>query len=207
MINIDAQNHVKGKSIYLDDIQELQGTLYALPFDSTVAHAKIISTDYEAALKSKGIITILTAKDIPGENQIGGIIPDENLFAEGEVHFCGHPIALIVGKSEFDCRQAAKLIKVVFEELPVIVDPREAQKQNKLIMPPRSFKLGDTDNAWAQCDYVFEGRSDVNGQEHLYIETQGAYSRPKEDGSIVVSSSTQSPTAVQRTIARVLGIP
>ena len=207
MINIDAHNHVKGKSIYLDDIQELKGTLYALPFDSTVAHAKIISIDYKAALNSQGIVTILTAKDIPGENQIGGILPDETLFAEDEVHFRGQVIALIVGTSEHHCRMAAKLIKVEYEELPVIVDPREAQAKGKLIMPPRQFKLGDTKAAWAQCDYVFEGRSDVNGQEHLYIETQGAYSRPKEDGSIVVSSSTQSPTAVQRTISRVLGIP
>ena len=207
MINIDAHNHVKGKSIYLDDIQEVKGTLYALPFDSTVAHAKIISVDYKAALNSQGIVTILTAKDIPGENQIGGILPDEPLFAEDEVHFRGQVIALIVGTSEHHCRMAAKLIKVEYEELPVIVDPREAQAKGKLIMPPRQFKLGDTEAAWAQCDYVFEGRSDVNGQEHLYIETQGAYSRPKEDGSIVVSSSTQSPTAVQRTISRVLGIP
>jgi xanthine dehydrogenase large subunit len=207
MINIDAQNHVRGKSIYLDDIQETQGTLYAQPFDATVAHAKINSLDLSAALKAKGIVTILTAKDIPGENQIGGIFPDEPLFAEGEVHFRGQVIALIVGKSEHHCRQAMKLIKVIYEELPVIVDPREAQKQNKLIMPPRQFKLGDTNQGFEQCDYIFEGRSDVNGQEHLYIETQGAYARPKEDGSIVVSSSTQSPTAVQRTISRVLGIP
>jgi len=207
MINIDAQNHVKGKSIYLDDIQELNGTLYALPFDATVAHAKIISLDFEAALQSEGITTILTAKDIPGENQIGGILPDEPLFAEDEVHFRGQVIALIVGTSEHHCIQARKLIKVAFEELPVITDPREAQRQNKLIMPPRSFQLGNSADAWAKCDYVFEGRSDVNGQEHLYIETQGAYSRPKEDGSIVVSSSTQSPTAVQRTVSRVLGIP
>jgi xanthine dehydrogenase large subunit len=207
MINIDAQNHVKGKSIYLDDIQELQGTLYALPFDSTVAHAKITSLDVSFALKSKGIVTILTAKDIPGENQIGGIIPDEPLFADGEVHFRGQVIALIVGTSEHYCIHARKLIQVAFEELPVITDPREAQKQNKLIVPPRSFHLGNVSEAWSKCDFVFEGRSDVNGQEHLYIETQGAYSRPKEDGSIVVSSSTQSPTAVQRTISRVLGIP
>jgi xanthine dehydrogenase large subunit len=207
MINIDAQNHVKGKSIYLDDIQELQGTLFALPFDATVAHAKIISTDFTAASKAPGVVAILTAADIPGENQIGGIIPDEPLFADGEVHFRGQVIALIVGTSEHHCIQAAKLMKVVFEELPVITDPREAQRQNKLIVPPRSFKLGNTAEAFAKCDYIFEGRSDVNGQEHLYIETQGAYSRPKEDGSIVVSSSTQSPTAVQRTISRVLGIP
>jgi xanthine dehydrogenase large subunit len=207
MINIDAHNHVKGKSIYLDDIQELQGTLYALPFDSTVAHAKIKSLDLEAALNSHGIVSILTAKDIPGQNQIGGIFPDEPLLADGEVHFRGQVIAIIVGKSEHDCRQASKLIKVGYEELPVIVDPRIAQAQNQLIMPPRQFKLGDTTSAWAECDYIFEGRSDVNGQEHLYIETQGAYARPKEDGSIIISSSTQGPTAVQRMVAQVLGIP
>lgn len=207
MINIDAHNHVKGKSIYLDDIQEIKGTLYALPFDSTVAHAKIKNIDLEHALNRSGIVTILTAKDIPGENQIGGILPDEPLFAEDEVHFRGQVIALIIGTSEHHCRQAAKLIKVDYEELPIITDAREAQKQNKLIMPPRSFNLGNTAQTWSQCDFIFEGRTDVNGQEHLYIETQGAYARPKEDGSIIISSSTQGPTAVQRMVARVLGIP
>jgi xanthine dehydrogenase large subunit len=207
MINIDAHNHVKGKSIYLDDIQEMKGTLYALPFDATVAHAKIKSIDLHKALQRTGIVTILTAKDIPGENQIGGIIPDEPLFADGEVHFRGQVIALIIGTSEHHCRQAAKLIHVEFEELPVITDAREAQRQNKLIIPPRTFTLGNTTEAWSQCEHIFEGRTDVNGQEHLYIETQGAYARPKEDGSIVVSSSTQGPTAVQKMVARVLGIP
>ena len=207
MINIDAHNHVQGKSIYLDDIPELQGTLYALPFDATVAHAKIKSIDWTAALNRNGIVTILGAKDIPGENQIGGILPDEPLFAEGEVHFRGQVIALIIGTSEHHCRQAAKLIQVVYEELPIITDVRIAQAQNKLIMPPRSFTLGSTSETWSQCEHVFEGRTDVNGQEHLYIETQGAYARPKEDGSIIVSSSTQGPTAVQRMVARVLGIP
>jgi xanthine dehydrogenase large subunit len=207
MINIDAHNHVKGKSIYLDDIQEIKGTLYALPFDATVAHAKIKSIDFHKALQRNGIVTILTAKDIPGENQIGGIIPDEPLFADGEVHFRGQVIALIIGTSEHHCRQAAKLIHVEFEELPVITDAREAQRQNKLIIPPRTFTLGNTADAWSQCEHIFEGRTDVNGQEHLYIETQGAYARPKEDGSIIISSSTQGPTAVQKMVARVLGIP
>ena len=207
MINIDAHNHVKGKSIYLDDIQEIKGTLYALPFDATVAHAKIKSIDFHKALQRNGIVTILTAKDIPGENQIGGIIPDEPLFADGEVHFRGQVIALIIGTSEHHCRQAAKLIHVEYEELPIITDAREAQRQNKLIIPPRTFTLGNTADAWSQCEHIFEGRTDVNGQEHLYIETQGAYARPKEDGSIIVSSSTQGPTAVQKMVARVLGIP
>jgi xanthine dehydrogenase large subunit len=207
MINIDAHNHVKGKSVYLDDIREAHGTLYALPFDAAVAHAKITKLDLQAAMNSHGIVAILTANDIPGQNQIGGIIPDEPLFAEDEVHFRGQVIALIVGTSEHHCRMASKLITVEFEELPVIVDPREAQAKGKLIMPPRQFKLGDTEAAWAKCAHIFEGRSDVNGQEHLYIETQGAYARPKEDGSIIISSSTQGPTAVQRMVAQVLAIP
>ena len=207
MINIDAHNHVKGKSIYLDDIQELQGTLYALPFDATVAHAKIKNINFEFALKSKGIVDIITAKDIPGENQIGGIFPDEPLLADGEVHFRGQVIAIIIGTSEHHCRMAAKLITVVYDELPIITDAREAQRQNKLIMPPRCFTLGNTSETWSQCEHIFEGNTDVNGQEHLYIETQGAYARPKEDGSIIISSSTQGPTAVQKMVARVLGIP
>jgi xanthine dehydrogenase large subunit len=91
--------------------------------------------------------------------------------------------------------------------LPVITDPREAKEKNELIVPPRTFKLGDTEKAWKECKYIFEGRADSNGQEHLYIETQGAYSIPQENNSIRVYSSTQGPTAVQRCCARVLGFP
>ena len=88
-----------------------------------------------------GIKSILTAKDIPGENQIGGIIPDEPLLAENEIHFWGMPIALIIGTTEYICRKARKLIHIEYEELPVIVDPREARKNEKLIMPEISAKI------------------------------------------------------------------
>ncbi|MGH2553874.1 MAG: molybdopterin cofactor-binding domain-containing protein, partial [Chitinophagaceae bacterium] len=86
-------------------------------------------------------------------------------------------------------------------------DPREAKKKGELIIPPRTFKLGDTDSAWKDCKYIFEGSAETNGQEHLYIETQGAYAVPQENGAIRIYSSTQGPTAVQRTAARVLSLP
>jgi len=207
MINIDAHNHVSGKSIYLDDIPEIHGTLYALPFYAEVAHARITEIQMSEAMSMEGIETILTKTDIPGINQIGGIVPDEPLFADGEIHFWGQPIGLIVGQSEYLCRIARKKIKIEFEELPVITDPRVAAEKGKLIVPPRTFQMGNTDKAWKECDFVFEGRADVNGQEHLYIESQGAYAWPKEDGCIYIASSTQGPTAVQRTTAAVLGIP
>lgn len=207
MKNIDSAGHVTGRSIYLDDIPVQQGTLYALPYDAPSAHAHIKKLDVSKAAAYPGVVRILTYKDVTGENQIGGIIPDEPLFAEHEIHFWGMPVALIIATSEDAAVQARKLITVELEELPVITDPREARAKGELIIPPRRFKIGDVSEAWAGCTHVFEGRADNNGQEHLYIETQGAYAYPTEHDSIRIASSTQGPTAVQRTIARVLGIP
>ena len=207
MKNIDSIGHVRGESIYVDDIPERRGTLHALAFCSDCAHGKINSLDISEAQNAEGIHRIITYKDIPGENQIGGIYPDEPLLAEQEIHFWGMPIAIIIAESELLARKARQLIKLEVQKLPVIVDPREAREKNQLIQAPRTFSLGDTKAAFASCAHVFEGRVDTNGQEHLYIETQGAYAYPMENGSIRISSSTQGPTAVQKTAARVLGVP
>src|SRR6187431_3298722 len=80
--NVDGHGHVTGRSIYLDDIPVQQGTLYALPYDAPSAHAHIKKLDLSKAAAVPGVVRILTYKDIPGENQIGGIIPDEPLFVE-----------------------------------------------------------------------------------------------------------------------------
>ncbi len=207
MKNIDSYTHLRGESVYLDDIPEIRGTLYGACFDSPVAHGKITKLDIEEAEKSEGVIRIFTAKDIPGRNQIGGIIEDEPLFANDHVHFCGMPVAFVVAESEESARLALKKISIEIDPLTVITDPREAIKRNELIVPPRTFLLGDTTNAFSKCDYIFEGIADTNGQEHLYIETQGAYVVPQENGALKIFSSTQGPTAVQRACAKVLGIP
>jgi len=206
MKNIDSYTHLRGESIYLDDVPVLNGTLFASVFDSPVAHGKLVSVDITEAMTVPGVIRIFTAKDIPGENQIGGIVPDEELLASTHVHFCGMPIALVIATSDEIAKAAVKKVKAVIEPLPVITDPREAKEKGELIIPPRTFKSGDTAMAWSQCEYIVEGNTETNGQEHLYIETQGAYAQPQENGAIRVYSSTQGPTAVQRTAARVLGM-
>ena len=207
MKNIDSYTHLRGESVYLDDIPIINGTLWAAVFDSPVAHGRIVSLDAGDAEKMPGVVRVFTAKDIPGENQIGGIVPDEELLASSQVHFCGMPMALVVAESEEQAKAALKKIRIEIEPLEVITDPRIAKEKGELIIPPRTFNIGDTTAAWSECDYVFEGRTETNGQEHLYIETQGAYAVPQENGVIKIHSSTQGPTAVQRTAARVLGIP
>jgi xanthine dehydrogenase large subunit len=206
MKNIDSTSHLRGESIYLDDIPTIDGTLYCAVFDSLTAHGKIINLDISIAEKCAGVVKIFTYKDIKGENQIGGIIPDEQLLAEKIVDFCGMPIALVVAETNELAKEACKKIICEFEELPVITDPREAKDKGQLIIPPRTFQIGNPENMWSECEHVIEGKADTNGQEHLYIETQGAYSVPLENGSIKIYSSTQGPTAVQRTAARVLGL-
>ncbi|WP_081979286.1 xanthine dehydrogenase molybdopterin binding subunit [Lacinutrix jangbogonensis] len=204
--NLDSYTHVRGESLYVDDINIRQGTFHAVVFDSPKAHGKIKRIDYSKAEALEGVERIFTYKDIPGENEIGGIIPDEPLFAEDEVHFWGMPIALIVAESEFIARKARQLIAIEIEELPVITTAKEAKAKGNFINAPRSFSLGDTEKAFQDCKYVFEGETFSNGQEHLYIEAQGAYAEPLENGNIKITSSTQGPTSVQKTIAHVLGI-
>ena len=109
-------------------------------------------------------------------------------------------------RAEELARKAAKKITAEIDELEPVTDPRVAAAKGDLIVPPKKFVLGDTDDAFPNCEHVFEGRTEQNGQEHLYIETQGAYAVPTENGGLKVYSSTQGPTAVQRAVCRVTGL-
>jgi len=205
--SIDSWGHLRGESIYVDDLPLREGTLHGAVFASPLAHATLRGIDTAAALAVPGVVAVLTAADIPGDNQIGGIVPDEPLLADGAVHYCGQPVALVLANHDETARAAAALVRADVTPLPAVFDPREAARQGSLLVPPKKFTLGDVDAAWAQCAHVFEGRADSGGQEHLYIETQGAYAYATEAGGLRIHSSTQGPTAVQRTAARVLGVP
>jgi len=206
MKNFDAINHLKGKSLYIDDFPLPEGTLHAVIFDSKIAHGKILSLNIEKAKLIEGVYAVITAKDIPNENQIGGIILDETLLAENEVHFIGEPIAIVVAKTVQLARKPAKEIEIEFHKLEVIIDPRDAFAKNSLIVPPIIFSSGNVNEAFKECDLVVEGSIDSGAQEHLYLETQGAISIPVEENKIKIISSTQSPTAVQKQAAKVLGV-
>jgi len=105
MKNIDSYTHLRGESLFVNDIIERRDTLFGLVFDSPKAHGKIISVNYAKAEAVEGVIKVFTYKDIKGINQIGGIIPDEPLWAEHEVHFQGMPIAFIVAENEATNKQ------------------------------------------------------------------------------------------------------
>jgi len=207
MNNYDSKRHVRGESLFLDDFNIPKGTLFAAVFSSSIAHGKIIKLDLSDAEKSEGVIKIFTAKDIPGENQIGGIVPDEKLLADDTVEFIGEPIAFVVATSNSLAKKALKKIKIEFEKFDVITNPKVAFQKGSLILPnPKIYECGNINDIWAKCDVIVEDTVESGGQEHLYLETQAALSIPLEGNSLKIISSTQNPTAIQRTAAKVLNI-
>ncbi len=203
----DDYLHVRGESRYVDDLPEPEGLLHGALFHSPVAHGRLLGLDTSRALAAPGVHGIFTASDIPGENQIGPIVRDEPLLADGEVHHVGQPIAFVVADTVARARAAAALVEARIEEQPGIFDPREAQAAGALIIPSRTIEIGEVDEAWSRCTTIVEGRVDSAGQEHLYLETQASMSEPLEGGRLRIHAGTQGPTAVQRAGSGVLGLP
>ena len=207
MKHIDAVSHTRGESQYVDDMPQPSEMLYAAVFSSPVMHGKIMSLNVQDACSMDGIVAVLTSKDIPGENQIGPIIQDEELLASAEVCYVGQPVALVIGTSPEIARKGVRKITIDVEQLPAITDPKEAFSKGKIIGSPRTFILGDVEATWQKCDLVLEGVCDIGGQEHVYLETQRARAIPLEENNLCIYSATQGPSAVQRHAAKVLGLP
>lgn len=207
MSNHEIGPHARGESLFVGDLPDPPGLLHAAVLASPVPAGRIVRLDTSTAAGSEGVACILTAADIPGENQIGGIVQDEPLLAEGEVHFIGQPIATVVADTPRRAREAAAAIELEIEEEPGIFDAREAAAVGRLIVPSRTFALGDVDSVWAECAVVADGQVESGGQEHLYLETQAALVIPQGGCRLRILSSTQAPTAVQRIAARVLDLP
>ena len=199
--------NVLGQTQYIDDLPRPAGCLQAVVRLSDSAHAKILAIHTEAAVALDPSVRVILAKDIPGTNQIGSNKPDEPLLPEDEWDYWGQPIALVVASTRSLARKAAAALRVESEPLPVITDPRVAAAAGDFILPPRTIACGDVANAFARCAYVAEGRVDSGGQEHVYLETQGAIAQVTDGRRMFVISGTQGPSGVQTAVAKVLGLP
>jgi len=193
--------------MFLDDFSLQDNLLHAAVLVSPVSHGVIKELNIDEAISIQGVEAVITAEDIPGENQIGNIIMDEPLLAENKVHFIGEPVAVVLADTPEKARMAVSAIRLEISRLPSVTDPREAFEKGLLIAPPRTFSMGDVNEAWDRCSCIVEGRADSGGQEHLYLETQGAFAVPMENGCIRLTSGTQGPTFVQKIAARILNVP
>ena len=200
-------HHITGKSIYINDIPLPIGSLHAVPFYSSKAHAKIISINCHKARELKGVKAILNYLSIPGDNQMGPIKHDEPCLAENHVEFIGQTIAVIAAETREIAIKAASLIEIEYEELPSITRIKDAIKHGELLESPRKIETGDIAKAFKDTAHQFDGEFYSEGQEHWYLETQTALCIPQEGKELLVYSSTQHPSETQAIIAEVLGLP
>jgi xanthine dehydrogenase large subunit len=203
----ESELNLAGATRYLDDLPATAGMLYGSPLTSPCARGLLRSIDATAALALDPSVRVLTAADIPGENQLGEAVHDESLLVASEWSYMGQCLALALASSMSLARRAAALIAIDYEELKPVTDAREAAAAGSFILPSRTMKSGDSVAAFARCAIVAEGRVESAGQEHVYLEAQGAIAERREGGRIYVLSGTQAPSGVQRAIARVLGLP
>lgn len=204
-----AIKHVTGRAEYCDDIAEPAGTLHAYLGVSTVAHANLRSVDLNAVRKAPGVVGVLTAEDIPGHNDISPTGKnDEPVFPTEKTEFHGQPLFAVVAESRDAARRAAELAEIDYEVLPHALDPIAARDAGyPMITDPLKLERGDVAPAMEQAQNRLQGRMEIGGQDHMYLEGHIAFAVPGEDDDVVVTCSTQHPSEAQHMVAHVLGVP
>lgn len=199
-----AIRHVSGRAVFIDDMPEPPGLLHCVLGLSPHAHARILSMDLSAVATAPGVAAVMTARDVPGVNDVGPGGPGDPIFANGLVEYAGQSIFGVAATSIALARSAAAKAVIAYEVLPPILTIDDALAAQNFVLPNQTMRRGDVDAAIRSAPHRLAGRLEVGGQEHFYLEGQVAMAVPHEDGDMVVHSSTQHPTEVQHLVARAL---
>lgn len=204
-----AAKQVAGRAEYVDDLIEPEGTLHAYLGLSTRPHAELASIDLDAVRKAPGVIGVLTADDIPGENDVSSVHKhDEPVFATTSVKYWGQPIFAVIAETRDMARRAAKLVKIEYRDLAFVTDIAGSLREGgHLVTEPLKLERGDVEAGLAASEHRVQGKVVIGGQEHFYLESQVALAIPGEDDDILIQTSTQHPTEIQVMVAQVLGVP
>ena len=211
-IRVDAYDKVRGKLQYGADF-EYPGALVGKVLRSLYPHALIKKIDVEKAKALPGVKAALTAKDIPGRNGFGAIIPDQPVLCGDKVRYVGDGVALVAADTEEIAVQALGLIDVEYELLPAVFSPIDAMKpdapkvhERGNLLTTAKIRKGDTEKGFSESDVTLERTYTVPILEHAYIEPDVVLAIPHPDGTITVKGPMQAPFTVRRNIASILGV-
>jgi xanthine dehydrogenase large subunit len=202
-----AEAHVSGRARYIDDIPEHANTLHLAVGQSTVSNGVIAQMDLDAVRCSPGVVCVLTAKDVPGQLDIGPVFPGDLLLTDEIVEYIGQPIFIVAARSHYQARVAARLGSIDYEQHDAEIEVDAAIESGNTVRPVHIMAIGDPDAVLEAAPFRRKGQFRVGGQEHFYLEGQAAMALPQEDGGMVVMTSNQNPTEVQKLVAEVLGLP
>ena len=210
---VDASDKVTGRAVYLDDMV-MPGVLHAALVFPGCAHAEFRGVDASAARSMAGVSSVLTADDIPGENQVGVIDADQPLLPFDRIRYEGDAVAIVVAETAALAREAADAVSVDSTELPGVFDAVRAMEPDAPLVHESGnvflhdkVRKGDVDAGFDAADIIVEREFRTYHQEHCYLEPLAALAIPEDNGSMTVYGTMQCPFYVQKAVARVLGLP
>ena len=207
-IHDSSLRHSTGQAVYIDDMPEQENLLHGAPVLSKVACGKIKKINSDRLNDLPFFTKIITAKDIPGENEIGPIKNGEPILAEEFFSYLGQPVAIVLAKTHQEAIYASSLVEIEVEfTTKPILNLDDAYKQKSFLEDPMILEKGNVKKDMSQSDYRLSGDFEIGGQDHFYLETHVAMTFPGENNEYVVWSSTQHPTEVQHGVGKVLNIP
>ncbi|QGR18629.1 glyceraldehyde dehydrogenase subunit alpha [Stygiolobus azoricus] len=184
---------ITGTGRYVDDIQ-LNGMLYVAVLRSTVPHAKLKNIDYQDALKLPGVVNVITGLNLQVDNR-----PRNFPMAKDEILFVGQPIAAVIATDRYVAYDALEAITYEYEELPAVVDPEEAMKNEVKavegrdnIVYKKTYKGGDPEKAYEQSQVKIEEKIYISRVYPAAMEPRGLVVDYQQD-RLTVYASTQSP--------------
>lgn len=203
-----AQLHVTGTATYIDDMVEAVGTLHVVPgWARHAVRGRIQSVDLAEVRAAPGVVAVLTAEDVPGTNDCSSAFGDDPVLADGEILFHGQVVFAVVAETRDQARKAALKAKIDVAPITAILTQEDAVDAETTVLPDYQFRRGSPETGFTASEQVIEGSFRIGGQEHFYLEGQVAMAQPQEAGGMLVYSSTQHPTEIQHTVAKVLGVP
>lgn len=202
-----AEKQVTGTALYIDDLLEPAGTLHAVPgWCPSAVCGRLRGLDLDAVRRHDGVVAVLTAADIPGENDVSSSAHDEPLFSPDLIQFHGQLLFAVVATTREAARHAVLQARFEVEPIEPILDVRTASARGARLSPDYAYGRGDPKTVIAAARHRLTGEFPIGGQEHFYLEGQISLAIPGEDGEMFVHCSTQHPSEIQHTVAKVLGL-
>ena len=209
----DAMEKVNGKAIYTDDLQ-FDGMLYAKVRRAMIPHGFLKSLDISKAKALPGVLAVLTAEDISGENSHGLVIYDWPVMVgiNERVRYVGDAIAIVAAESQEVAERASALIEAEFELQPVITNPVQARQEGVPqihekgnLLKHIKVRKGDVEQGFAESDVILEHTFHTPIYEHAFIEPECSIAVPTADGRMEIYCGSQIPYQDREQVARALG--
>ena len=218
---VDARDKVTGDALYPGDLTP-PNLLFGRVLFSGQPHARMVSMDTSAAEALPGVVAVLTAEDVP-VNEYGLGVYDQPVFVGlgggnpyADVSLWeGDHVAVVIAESEAIAARACGLIRVEWEQRPLIIDVREAMKDELVLHPWHGSNIlkhylirkGDMVTGWAEAEVVVEGEYHLPHQEHAYLQPEAGVGYIDKEGRVTVEVAGQWAHKDQEQVAHALGLP